>query len=428
MKPNSYSILRLLAVLLTVGVIAAHQYLPPKVLKLYPDPERLSFIFGPEHQGAPSADWIDRDNGHYWCNYAPGDIFSCGWSVNLGLDRITGIDLSDYDGFNVLIHYKGNSPRLRFFLRNFDPAYSDVETFDISSKVMATTISTSDLNELTYIPLNEFSVAEWWITQFDIPRQYSGPSANNVIVFGVDFNVHSTNEVRIERIEAVGSWIKKESLYFLIIAAWMSLVIGEVIWRFYLVHQKARADAQRLNRLSSEYKKLEIEKQEFEALSTTDVLTGVMNRAGVQQFLQKLFESNVNWRHMGVLIFDIDHFKKFNDQYGHDVGDLVLNQVAKVISQNIRQTDIFGRWGGEEFILICPQIPEERLRSLADKLRESIEQHVFDAQGQPLRVTVSVGATTVDAKESFETVFKRADIALYKAKNNGRNQVQFEQP
>lgn len=426
MKPNSYSIIRLLAVALTFVVIIAHQYLPPKILKLYPDPERLSWIFGPEHQGSPSADWIDRDYGHFWCNYAPGDVYSCGWSVNLGPDRTTGIDLSEYDGFNVVIHYKGDAPRIRLFVRDFDPAYSDIERFDVTSKVMAAAISTAELNQRTYVRLSELSVAEWWITEFDIPRKYAAPTLNNVIAVGVDFNVHSSNEIRIERIEAVGTWIDREGLYFGIIAAWMCLVIGEVFWRFYRVHQAARANALRLNRLAHEYKKLEIEKQEFEALSTTDVLTGVMNRAGVQQFLQKLLESDVSWKQMGVLVFDIDHFKKFNDQFGHDVGDLVLNKVAKIISQNIRLTDIFGRWGGEEFVLICPQIPEARLKELAEKLRASVEEHVFEVQGQPLSVTVSVGATIVDAHETFEAVFKRADTALYKAKNSGRNQVRFK--
>lgn len=428
MKPNSYSLFRLVAVFLTFCVIAAHKYIPPKVLKLYPDPERLTWIFGPEHDGKPSADWIDRDNGHFWCNYAPGDVYSCGWSLNLGVDRSTGIDLSEYDGLNVVVQYKGDAPRVRVFVRDFDPRYSDINRPDVTSKVMATAIGIGDLNQLTYVKLSELSVAEWWITEFDISREHSAPTFNNAIAFGVDFNVHSSNEVRIQRVEAVGEWIDKESLYFIIIAAWMTLVLGEVLWRYYLVHQKAKADALRLSRLSTEYKKLEIEKQEFEALSTTDVLTGVMNRAGVQQFLQKLLESDVSWSQMGMLVFDIDHFKRFNDQYGHDVGDFVLNQVAKLVSQKIRQTDIFGRWGGEEFILVCPQIPEDRLKELAEKIRSCIERHIFETQDQKLKVTISVGATTIDAHESFDAVFKRADTALYKAKRSGRNQVQFERP
>lgn len=425
-RSRFYAALRLLAVLITVGMIAAHQYLPKKILPLCPDPDRLSWIFGPDHQGAASTDWIDRDINHYWCNYAPGDIYSCGWSVNLGPDRTTGIDLSGFDGFNILIHYKGNAPRIRLFLRDLDPSYSDIERYEVTSKVMSTTVRTSDLNRPVYVHLSEFNVAEWWITEFDVSGQHTAPSVNNTIVVGVDFNVPSMNEVRIEKIEAVGDWIKKETLYIGIISFWMILIVLEVLTRFYLIHKQAKADAQRISSLMSEHKKLEVEKREFEALSTTDILTGVMNRTGVQQFLRKLFKSDINRSQMGVLLFDIDHFKNINDQFGHDAGDLVLGEVAKIINGKTRQTDIFGRWGGEEFILLCPKIHEERLIALADKLRETIEQNVFEIQGRSINVTVSIGATTVNAHEAFETVFKRADKALYKAKNSGRNQVKFE--
>lgn len=427
-RPRSNAALRLLAVLVTVCAIAAHQYLPPKILVLYPDPERLAWIFGPKHLDEPSIDWIGEETNHFWCNYIPGDIYSCGWSLNLGESRTSGVDLSDFDGFNILLQYKGDAPRIRLFLRDFNAAYSDIERFDTTSKVMSTTVRTSDLNKPVYVHLSEFSVAEWWITEFDISGQHSAPSVDNTIAIGVDFNVHSKNEVRVEKIEAVGEWIKKETLYFAIISFWMALIVLEVLWRFYTVHKQAKADAQQINNLVSEYKKLEVEKQEFEALSTTDVLTGVMNRAGVQQFLQRLFESDFSRNQMGVLLFDIDHFKKVNDQLGHDVGDLVLSKVANIINSNIRHTDIFGRWGGEEFILVASQIHEERLRALADKLRETISQHAFDIEGQSVTVTVSIGATTVDAHETFEAVFKRADNALYAAKNSGRNQVRFAKP
>lgn len=427
-RPKSYATLRLLAVLITIVVIATHQYLPPKILSLYPDPERLSWIYSPHGEDTEHAHWIDRSINHFRCNYAPGDAFSCGWSLHLGPDRTTGIDLSAYDGLNIFIHYKGNAPRIRLSLRDFDPRFSDIEKYDTTSKVMSTTIRTSDLNQPVYVQLSEFSVAEWWITEFDIARQYSAPSMNNAIAIGLDLNVHSDNEIRIERIEAVGQWIKKETLYFCIILFWMILIVIEVLWRFYLINIKTKTDAQRINNLVSEYKKLETEKQQFEALSTTDVLTGVMNRAGVQQFMQRLFESNFSRNQMGVMLFDIDYFKKINDSLGHDAGDVVLSEIARIINEQVRQTDIFGRWGGEEFILICSQISEEHLITLADKLRETIEQHSFLIDGQSIQVTVSIGATKVNTNETFEAVFKRADKALYTAKNSGRNQVQFARP
>jgi diguanylate cyclase (GGDEF)-like protein len=427
-RPKSYATFRLLAVLITIALIASHQYLPAKILSLYPDTERLSWIYSPHSEGTEPTDWIDRSINHFRCNYAPGDAYSCGWSLNLGPDRTTGIDLSAYDGLNIFIHYKGNAPRIRLSLRDFDPSFSDIEKFDTTSKVMSTAIRTSDLNQPVYVQLSEFSVAEWWITEFDIARQYSAPSMNNAIALGLDFNVHSDNEIRVERIEAVGQWIKKESLYFCIILFWMILIVIEVLWRFYLINKQTKADAQRINNLVSEYKKLEVEKQQFEALSTTDALTGVMNRAGVQQFLQRLFESRFSRCQMGIVLFDIDYFKKINDSLGHDSGDIVLSEIARIINAQVRQTDIFGRWGGEEFILICSQISEERLITLADKLRETIEQHNFVIDGQSIKVTVSIGATKVKATETFEAVFKRTDKALYNAKNNGRNQVRFARP
>lgn len=426
MRPSFYVVVRLLAVLLTVLVIVAHEYLPPKILQLYPSSDRLSWVYGPEHQGGPSIDWIDREKGHFWCNYAVGDIYSCGWSINLGADRVSGIDLSDFDGFNIVIHHTGNSPRIRAYLRNFDPAYSDINKYDTTSKVMSTSIRTSDLGKPAHVQLSEFSVAEWWITEFDIPRQHSAPSLNNVIVFGFDFNVPGHNEVRVERIDAVGAWIEKEALYFGIIATWMTLIVLELLSRFYLIHRKSQADAMRMSRLANEYKKLELEKQEFEELSTTDVLTGIMNRAGVQQFLPRLFSDDLDGAQAGLLLLDIDNFKKINDQFGHDVGDIVLSKVAKIISQNIRQTDVVGRWGGEEFVLLCPKIPEECVATFAEKLREAIEQTIFETPAQSLKVTVSIGATTINAQEAFDAAFKRADTALYQAKNQGRNRVHLE--
>src|SRR5690606_37002673 len=181
--------------------------------------------------------------------------------------------------------------------------------------VMSSAIRTSDLGKPVYVQLSELSVAEWWITEFDISRDYYAPSFDNVIVMGFEFIVHGKNEVRIERIDAVGEWLEKEALYFGIIALWMTLIILEVISRFYLIHKKSQAAAVQISSLASQYKKLEVEKMEFEELSTTDVLTGVMNRAGIQQFLQKLFACDADRSGLGELLLDIDRFKNINDEY-----------------------------------------------------------------------------------------------------------------
>lgn len=427
MRPFSYTTLRFLAALCTVGLLAVHRHLPPKVLQLFPLPDRSAYVYGPDKQGNPSFGWIDKEKSHFWCNYESGDLYSCGWSLMLGAGEGRGVDLSSFDGFNIVVHYTGNSPRIRPYLREFDATYCDINKIDVSSKVMSTTIRTLDLNKSNYVPLNEFSVAEWWVTEFNISRQNSARSLHNVIAFALDFNTPGNSQVRVEKIEAVGERIKKENLYFIIIATWMGVVLIELIARLFTIYRNAKAEELRLKNLTSEYRALEVTTQKYEALSTTDTLTGIMNRAGIHQFLKRVFAKEANGASMGLLIFDIDHFKKINDQFGHDGGDSILKDVAAIISGAIRQTDIFGRWGGEEFVLICPNIPQERILELADKLRGAIEQHLFVLPQTTTHVTVSIGATLIDCQERFDLAFKRADTALYQAKNNGRNRVWLAQ-
>jgi len=122
---------------------------------------------------------------------------------------------------------------------------------------------------------------------------------------------------------------------------------------------------------------------------------------------------------LSIIYFDIDHFKQINDTYGHKKGDFILKEVSKIILQNIRKTDIFGRWGGEEFIIILPFTNLENALILAEKLRKKIEEHDFDG----INITISFGVTELKIDDNADTLINRADEALYKAKNKGRNRV-----
>ena len=119
----------------------------------------------------------------------------------------------------------------------------------------------------------------------------------------------------------------------------------------------------------------------------------------------------------------IDHFKRVNDQYGHDVGDLILQELSQVISVNIRKSDIFARIGGEEFALILPNNSLDNALTFAEKLRETIARNIFSKVGH---LTISLGVTELKNDDTIDTIYKRADLALYKAKQNGRNKVEFE--
>jgi diguanylate cyclase (GGDEF)-like protein/PAS domain S-box-containing protein len=127
---------------------------------------------------------------------------------------------------------------------------------------------------------------------------------------------------------------------------------------------------------------------------------------------------------VGILYMDIDHFKQCNDTYGHGVGDKVLRMVAATLQHNLRQSDVVGRWGGEEFLAVLYDIESvETLKSIAEKLRVLVEYSRFDLPEMSLSVTISVGATLLQPSDTHESVIRRADELLYKSKRNGRNQV-----
>jgi len=153
-----------------------------------------------------------------------------------------------------------------------------------------------------------------------------------------------------------------------------------------------------------------------------DQLTNIYNRQKTDEVLLNICKySNRRKEKIGLIMFDIDHFKIINDRYGHDIGDEVLKNIAKLIQSNIREEDSFGRWGGEEFLLIIRHSDLEDTVKKAESLRKILEN--FKAENIPY-VTASFGVTQLKAGDSAKTILKRADIALYKAKKNGRNRVE----
>jgi len=125
----------------------------------------------------------------------------------------------------------------------------------------------------------------------------------------------------------------------------------------------------------------------------------------------------------GILFMDIDYFKRFNDTYGHEFGDQVLRNVAKTLSKNSRPFDLYGRWGGEEFIGIIRNITLQELKRLGDRLRLLVENAYLLHGNEKLGVTISMGATLVNDHDTVETLMKRADTFLYKSKSAGRNRL-----
>jgi diguanylate cyclase (GGDEF)-like protein len=157
----------------------------------------------------------------------------------------------------------------------------------------------------------------------------------------------------------------------------------------------------------------------------TDSLTGVFNRRYLFDMGSKLFSMAQRYQwDLSVLLFDIDHFKQINDTYGHAAGDEVLSKVAQAIKQRLRDTDVLGRIGGEEFAVVAPSTSVEAAHVLAQELMAKLAQSNAMWEGKPLTPTISIGIAVCRPEDpSIEAVIERADAAMYTAKRGGRNQI-----
>ncbi len=159
--------------------------------------------------------------------------------------------------------------------------------------------------------------------------------------------------------------------------------------------------------------------QELKQLASIDKLTQAYNRTKFDDELQKQVTNAKRYGiSLGIVMFDIDHFKQVNDIYGHDIGDKVLIEIVQLVKQNIRSNDFLARWGGEEFMILIPQTNEVSLRVMMENLRHRVEEHPFSGVGT---VTASFGATLICEEDTGESLTKRVDTALYQSKTDGRN-------
>ena len=167
---------------------------------------------------------------------------------------------------------------------------------------------------------------------------------------------------------------------------------------------------------------IEMRMKELESLAFLDGLTHLANRTYVERELfSRLAEKERTGLSFGVLFMDIDRFKRFNDTYGHDVGDKVLQLVANTFVATSRPFDLYGRWGGEEFVGVVPNIDGHNLEMLGNRIRVLVENSYLACEDARLNVTISLGATVARDGDSVESVVKRADALLYKSKKAGRN-------
>jgi diguanylate cyclase (GGDEF)-like protein len=168
----------------------------------------------------------------------------------------------------------------------------------------------------------------------------------------------------------------------------------------------------------------------LEEQATTDGMTGLLNKRTLIQEAERKLKSAARFKKpLSVLVTDIDHFKRVNDTYGHDVGDIVIKGLGDVLRRVKRDTDLVGRFGGEEFVIVCEQTDEQGAQNLAERIRQELERVTFQTELGPLSVTASVGvAPFPSAGNDWASLFKATDEALYVSKRAGRNRVTVWSP
>lgn len=167
-------------------------------------------------------------------------------------------------------------------------------------------------------------------------------------------------------------------------------------------------------------------KEEMERLSHTDDLTQISNRRNISDRLAEEFSTHRRKkRPMSVAMLDIDHFKKINDVFGHQCGDMVLHETAQLMSDLLRDYDAIGRYGGEEFLIILPETTSAQAFAVCDRIRLTVQDHIYLYNGRELQITVSIGiaSTAVADAITSDKLIAEADQCLYLAKDSGRNRT-----
>lgn len=400
-----------------------YPFLPDKKITVIPSSETTINLNYTE--SIESIKWLDKEYGHWQCSIKKGVGHRlCGVYLNwLNKPSNEGRDLSSFNSIKFNLNYQGNAKKIRLFLRNYNTQYSTPNDYN-SPQYLHTEFKPQDLTngEIT-LSMSEITVADWWIEQHQHPREYTHPNFRNIIAFGVEVygdDIYGEHSMILNKIDFVGPFVSEKNYYLIIIITVLCCMFLYLLAQLYLTKKYVITVKEKRKNLAKTNKALAEEKAKYRKLSMLDALTQVPNRHGFEEFVFNAMNESLG--NAGLVVIDIDYFKKINDQYGHSVGDESLKKLALLLQNNTRSNDYFARWGGEEFIIFCLNTSDEELYRLSEKIRLLVKNTKF-TETHKINLTVSLGATIRGENEQFKHWFIRADQALYQAKDEGRNRT-----
>lgn len=426
---NLEKFLTALVLLTVVAILAERQILEVRMVIEPGADYGVSSYADPVSGGNSEARIISKDKFEWRCTLRDQHPYPfCGFEVIFDPARQNGLDLQPYDRIRIWLDYEGPAETVRFYLRNFDPAYSTAGQND-TTKYNQIEFATGLLNKPVEFEMADFFVANWWFQRYRISPQLNHPQFDNIVVLEIQTgNDPPAGEYhfQLKRVEFSGQIISTQQWYQAIIAIWLVAALLFLAVRIVGLNRELKRRKARELELMEINGLLDTRSQQLEEMARTDPLTGVFNRQGIEEAIKVgLTEWRLNRKPLSIIMLDVDFFKEINDSHGHSVGDRVLAGLSELMQKNIRQDELLARWGGEEFVLVCRNAPLKQAGKLAEKLRSLVEGNRFENN---IKVTVSVGVATLADGETLDQLFVRADKALYQAKHAGRNQIALSNP
>jgi diguanylate cyclase (GGDEF)-like protein len=337
------------------------------------------------------------------------------------LKGATGIDMSHFEYVIVDANYTGRgTPKFALIMSEAEEGLTRLDQWQ-TYKVLQVEGLDLPANGRLMVPFNWFVVAQWWKDMAKPSIEHSVVNVDNIVYAGLAMNfggVEGEHVLTLHSLRLQGKLISQADLLLILVAMWVLCAVGWLAVLSLSLRTQLKDSKAAIALLSTINKALQLEARELAGQAHIDPLTGVLNRQGLRAALMNT--SSLLTDPMAVIFIDIDHFKSINDTHGHDIGDEVLRKFASVIASGIRSSDRLVRWGGEEFLIICPMTNVYQGRILADNLRHSLHQQTWPAG---LRVTASFGVSQHHERDEVGVAIKRADAELYRAKQGGRDRV-----
>jgi diguanylate cyclase (GGDEF)-like protein len=406
--------------LLALVAVLTYFILPERKERILPDlAEKYHLFFDGSHGGKTIAEWVDEKQFSFECLASAGGIDApyCGLSINIG-KASREQDFSKYQRMELKINYQGSNQRLRLKMHNFNPAHAKG---DNRETLKGLDISFTAEETRNVLVVNDYMWIASEHSKFD----------NNVVDIVIDLVppiVEGKHHIQLEYIDLYGELLPAENWYLGVAIFWLFSNLLFITRHVMVQEKRIRNDSKRLSTLVHFSDGLQQESQRYKLLSNTDPLTGALNRNGFAHEMSQRVPDEILVRNTTMMVIDLDNFKRVNDKHGHDAGDAALRETTQVIHKNIRATDRFVRWGGEEFILFCEDTNAQHALLIAEKIRAAVEAMKIRYGDTMISVTVSIGIGVVESQENFESLFKRTDKALYRAKHLGRNCIVLSEP